>query len=49
MMRGTIGVAAGDRKLGLMGEVARGGYSHFSDAEIAAILAYLKEVALRDP
>ena len=43
------GIAAGDRKLGLMGEVARGRYSHFTDAEIAAIHAYLKEVAARDP
>jgi cytochrome c553 len=43
------GVAAGDRKLGLMGEVARSRYSRFSDAEIAAIHAYLKAVAERDP
>lgn len=43
------GVGAGDRKLGLMGEVARGRYSHFTDAEMAAIHAYLTEVALRDP
>ena len=44
-----LGVGAGDRKLGLMGEVARGRYSHFTDAEMAAIHAYLTEVALRDP
>ncbi|WP_422061408.1 c-type cytochrome [Sphingopyxis sp.] len=43
------GVPAGERKLGLMGEVARGRYSHFTDAEIAAIHAYLKAVAERDP
>lgn len=43
------GVAPGDRKLGLMGEVARGRYSHFSDAEIGAIHAYLRAVAERDP
>lgn len=43
------GIAPGERKLGLMGEVARGRYSHFTDAEIAAIHAYLKEVAARDP
>ncbi|MBN8846370.1 MAG: c-type cytochrome [Sphingomonadales bacterium] len=43
------GTAAGNRKLGLMGEVARGRYSHFSEAEIAAIHAYLKAVAERDP
>lgn len=43
------GVAAGDRKLGLMAEVARGRYKNFTDAEIAAIHAYLKAVAERDP
>lgn len=43
------GIAPGERKLGLMGEVARGRYSHFTDAEIAAIHAYLKAVATRDP
>lgn len=39
------GVPAGERKLGLMAEVAQGRYSHFTDAEIAAIHAYLKAVA----
>lgn len=43
------GVPAGERKLGLMAEVARGRYSHFTDAEIAAIHAYLKAVAERYP
>lgn len=43
------GVAAGDRKLGLMGMVARSRYSHFTDAEMEAIHAYLKAVAARDP
>lgn len=43
------GVPAGERKLGLMAEVARGRYSQFTDAEIAAIHAYLKAVAQRDP
>lgn len=43
------GVPAGERKLGLMAEVAKGRYSHFTDAEIAAIHAYLKAVAERDP
>ena len=39
------GVPVGERKLGLMAEVAQGRYSHFTDAEIAAINAYLKAVA----
>lgn len=43
------GVAAGDRKLGLMGEVARGRYSHFTDAEIAAVHNYLTRLAEIDP
>lgn len=43
------GVAAGDRKLGLMAEIAQGRYRHFTDAEIAAIHAYLKAVAASDP
>lgn len=43
------GTAAGNRKLGLMGEVARGRYRHFTDSEISAIHAYLKAVAARDP
>jgi cytochrome c553 len=43
------GVAPGERKLGLMGQVARNRYSHFTDAEIAAIHGYLKAVAAKDP
>ena len=43
------GVPAGERELGLMGELARGRYSHFTDAEIAAIHAYLKAVGERHP
>ena len=45
MMR--TGVAPGNRKLGLMGEVARSDFSHFSDEEVAAIHAYLAERANR--
>ena len=41
------GVATGNRKLGLMAEVARDDFSHFTDSEIAAIHAYLKERASR--
>lgn len=43
------GVASGNRKLGLMAEVARNDFSHFTDEEIAAIHAYLKERASRAP
>lgn len=43
------GVAAGDRELGLMGEVARGRYRHLTDAEIAAVHNYLAALAQIDP
>ena len=43
------GVPTGNRKLGLMAEVARDDFSHFTDSEIAAIHAYLKERASRAP
>jgi mono/diheme cytochrome c family protein len=43
------GVASGNRKLGLMAEVARDDFSHFTDEEIAAIHNYLKERADRAP
>lgn len=43
------GVASGNRKLGLMAEVARNDFRHFRDDEIAAIHAYLKERANRAP
>lgn len=35
------GVALGDRELGLMTQVARSRFSHFTDAEIAALHAFL--------
>lgn len=43
------GIAPGNRKLGLMGEMARGRYGGLSDTKIAAIHAYLKAVAIRTP
>ena len=39
------GVGLGERKLGLMGSVSRNDFSHFTDAEIAAVHAYLKKRA----
>lgn len=36
------GVPAGGRKLNVMDEVARGGFSHFTDEEIGEIYAYLQ-------
>ncbi len=39
------GVPIGGRDLGLMGEVARGRFSLFTDAEVDAVYAYLKRVA----
>lgn len=41
------GVAAGNRKLGMMADVARKDFSHFTDGEIAAIHGYLEERARR--
>jgi hypothetical protein len=38
------GVAAGDREVSLMSEVARGRYSHLTDEEIEAIYQYLKRL-----
>jgi hypothetical protein len=35
------GVALGDRELGMMGGVARNRFTHFTDAEIGALHAYL--------
>lgn len=43
------GKPAGDRKLGLMGEVAVGRYRHLTDAEIGAVHGYIKAVAAIDP
>lgn len=36
------GIALGEREIGLMTEVARGRFAHFTDAEIGALHAYLK-------
>ena len=41
------GEAASGKPLGLMGEVARNDFSHFTDAEIAALHAYLEARAKR--
>lgn len=38
------GIAAGDREVSLMSEVARGRYKHLTETEIAAIYAYLQAV-----
>ena len=43
------GVAPGGKTLGLMREVARDDFTHFTDEEIAAIHAYLAERASRAP
>jgi len=43
------GTALGDRKLGLMSEVARSRFTHFTDAEIAALRAYLLARAASPP
>jgi len=43
------GVPAGGRKLKLMDEVARDDLSHYNDAEIAALYAYLHERAQKAP
>lgn len=43
------GVPASDRKLKLMDEVARNDFRHLKDDEIAAIHAYLVELAQRTP
>jgi cytochrome c553 len=45
----TTGKPVGDRKLGLMGEVARNRYSHFTVSERDAIHAYLQRLAKVDP
>jgi hypothetical protein len=41
------GVATGGRQVGLMSEVARGRYAHFTDAEVDAIYDYLAARAAR--
>lgn len=43
------GKAAGNREVGLMSTVARRRYSSFTDAEVAAVQAYLSELAALDP
>lgn len=43
------GVAAGDRELKMMSDVARGRYKHLTDAEVTAIHNYLKKVADTHP
>jgi cytochrome c553 len=43
------GVALGERDVGLMGEVARGRFAHFTDAEIAALHVYLQHRAQPSP
>jgi mono/diheme cytochrome c family protein len=43
------GIAAGDRPLGLMGQVARGRYRHLTDAEVSAVHNYLRAVAQAAP
>lgn len=43
------GVPTGNRKLGLMAQASRDDFRHFTDSEIAAIHAYLKERANRAP
>ena len=43
------GVATGNRKLQMMSDVARNDLSHYTDAEIAAIHAYLQERAMKAP
>ena len=39
------GIAAGEREVGMMSEVARGRYAHFTDAEIDAVHRYLRRRA----
>jgi len=41
------GVPTGKRKLKMMDQIARNDLSHFTDAEIEAIRAYLQEQALK--
>ena len=43
------GKAAGNREVGLMSEVARGRYRHFTDAELEALHSYLQAVAASRP
>ena len=43
------GVATGNRKLEMMSDIARRDLSHYTDAEIAAIHAYLQERAMKAP
>ncbi len=43
------GVAMGDREVGLMSEVSRGRFSHFTEQELRAVHQYLQQVAATDP
>lgn len=43
----TTGEAAGGRELGVMSEVARGRFAHFTESEIAALHAFLEHRAER--
>jgi hypothetical protein len=43
------GLAAGDRELTMMSDVARGRYKHLTDTEATAIHNYLKKVAETSP
>ena len=43
------GVGPGNKKIGMMGEVARSDFSHLTDEEIAQVHAYLVERAQRMP
>lgn len=43
------GVPTGNRKLEMMSDIARNDLSHYTDAEIAAIHAYLQERAMKAP
>lgn len=42
------GVALGDRELGLMGDVARNRFVHFTEAEVSALHAFLQSMANPD-
>jgi len=43
------GKPIGDRELKVMGGVARGRYSRFTDSEVKAVYDYLAELARRGP
>jgi len=43
------GVPTGNRKLEMMSDIARRDLSHYTDAEIAAMHAYLQQRAMKAP